>query len=230
MSFSSEIKNELLDNRPKDFHCVKAELYAFLLDAGAPVSEERILERTCCKKSFLRGMFLAAGSAADPKKLYQLEIACHREDTARLVVSVLSDFGISAKTIVRKSNYVIYLKDGDRVADFLAAVEAVKSLLKLEDVRVYKELAGRINREVNRDTANINKRVQASVTIRKDIEKIESTIGLQSLPQAIREAAIIRKEHPDETLEELGSYFDPPLGKSGINHRLRRLKEIAESL
>lgn len=230
MSFSSEIKKELAEITPKDAHCAQAELYAFLLNAGAETADTRLLERTCCRKAFLRGMFLSSGSAADPNKLYQLEIICHRKETASLCLSVMEDFGIKAKTVVRKSNYVIYLKDGDRIADFLAAVEAVKALLKLEDVRVYKEVAGKINREVNRDTANLNKRVNASVRRQKEIALIEATIGLDALPPAIREAAMIRKAHPDATLNELGAYFDPPIGKSGINHRLRRLKEIADSL
>ena len=196
---------------------------------GARISQN-LLQKTCCRKAFLRGMFLAAGSVSDPSKSYHLEIAPLSEEDAMSVLKLLSSIGFSARKTQRKARSVVYLKEGEQISDFLGAIGATKSLMKLENARILRDIAGNINRQVNFEAANLKKTGIASLRQLEDIELIERTVGIHSLPLSLQQAAKLRIENPDGSLQELAQSADPPVGKSGINHRLQRIKEIAEKI
>jgi hypothetical protein len=142
----------------------------------------------------------------------------------------MTGFETDAKIVERKERYVVYLKEGSQIVDMLNVMEAYVSLMNLENVRILKEMRNSVNRKVNCETANISKTVNAAVKQIEDITKIRDTIGLDELPPHLKEMALLRLEYPDAPLKELGNYLDPPVGKSGVNHRLRRLSEIADTI
>lgn len=189
-----------------------------------------LLQKTCCRKAFLRGMFLAAGSVSDPSKSYHLEIAPLSEGDAAGVIKLLSSIGFQAKCARRKGRSVVYLKDGEQISDFLGSVGATQSLMKLENARILKDIAGNINRQVNFEAANLKKTGIASGRQMEDIALIERTIGIHSLSEPLQQTARLRIEHPDGSLKELAEASNPPVGRSGINHRLQRLSELAAKL
>jgi DNA-binding transcriptional regulator WhiA len=189
-----------------------------------------LVQNTCCRKAFLRGAFLASGSISDPAKSYHFEIVCSSMEQAMQLQKILIDFAADAKIVERKGHYVVYLKEGSQIVDILGSMEAFVSLMNLENVRILKEMRNSVNRKVNCETANISKTVSAAVKQVEDIERIRDTIGIDALPVSLREIAQVRLEYPEAPLKELGTYLDPPVGKSGVNHRLRRLSEIAERL
>ncbi len=199
-------------------------------DGSLPVPGSMIIQMSCCRRAFLRGSFLAAGSISDPAKSYHFEIVCPTEEKAGQIRSVMATFDIDAKTVMRKHSYVVYIKEGDQIADILNVMEASNSLMAFENIRIVKEMRGNVNRQVNCETANISKTVSAAVKQTDDILYIRDTIGLDKLPKQLREMAEARLERPDATLKELGEDLDPPVGKSGVNHRLRKLCEIAADL
>ncbi len=186
-----------------------------------------LLRRTCCKRAFIRGAFLAAGSISDPNKSYHFEIVCPKPEQAEQLQKLLLEFETDAKIVERKGHYVVYLKEGAQIVDILGGMEAYVSLMNLENVRILKEMRNSVNRKVNCETANISKTVNAAVKQIEDITRIRDTIGFDELPVHLREIAKLRLEYPDAPLKELGTYLTPPVGKSGVNHRLRRLSEIA---
>lgn len=188
------------------------------------------LERTCCKRAFIRGAFLASGSMSDPNKAYHLEIVCRTPEQAARLQELMREFETDPKVVERKNYYVVYLKEGAQIVDMLNVMEAYVSLMNLENVRILKEMRNTVNRKVNCETANISKTVNAAVKQIADIELIRDTKGLDSLPLALREMAQIRLDHPEAPLKDLGTYMDPPVGKSGINHRLRKLAAVAEAI
>lgn len=189
-----------------------------------------ILQNTCCKRAFIRGAFLAGGSMSDPNKSYHFEIVCHTHEQAKQLQSVMQSFDTDAKIVERKGHHVVYLKEGSQIVDMLNVMEAYVALMNLENVRILKEVRNTINRKVNCEAANINKTVNAAVKQVEDIELIRERIGLDNLPENLREMALLRLEYPEATLKELGNYLEPPVGKSGVNHRLRKLSAIAEDL
>ena len=188
------------------------------------------LEKTCCKRAFIRGAFLASGSMTDPNKAYHFEIVCRTPEQASRLQELMREFETEPKVVERKNYYVVYLKEGSQIVDMLNVMEAYVSLMNLENVRILKEMRNSVNRQVNCETANISKTVNAAVKQIADIELIRDTEGLDSLPLPLREMAMVRMEYPEAPLKDLGQYMDPPVGKSGINHRLRKLSEIAEEL
>lgn len=188
------------------------------------------LEKTCCKRAFIRGAFMASGSMTDPNKSYHFEIVCRTPEQAARLQELMREFETDPKIIERKNYYVVYLKEGSQIVDMLNVMEAYVSLMNLENVRILKEMRNSVNRQVNCETANISKTVNAAVKQIADIELIRDTDGLDSLPLPLREMAIIRLEHPEAPLKELGKYMDPPVGKSGINHRLRKLAAVADGI
>lgn len=188
------------------------------------------LEKTCCKRAFIRGAFMASGSMTDPNKSYHFEIVCRTPEQAARLQELMREFETDPKIIERKNYYVVYLKEGSQIVDMLNVMEAYVSLMNLENVRILKEMRNSVNRQVNCETANISKMVNAAVKQIADIELIRDTDGLDSLPMPLREMAIIRLEHPEAPLKELGKYMDPPVGKSGINHRLRKLAAVADAI
>lgn len=194
-----------------------------------PVSR-MLLKSTCCQRAFLRGAFLSVGSMSDPKKSYHLEFDCIDRAKAEQLQEVIGAFGIESKIILRKKYYVVYLKEGSGIVDLLNVCGAPVSLMNLENTRILKEMRNSVNRRVNCETANIAKTVNAAARQVEDIEYIRAHYGFQNLPAALREMALIRLENPDTPLKELGECFTPPIGKSGVNHRLRKLSELAEKL
>ncbi len=189
-----------------------------------------LVQNSCCRRAFLRGAFLSAGSMSDPEKSYHFEVVCTGEEKARQLMEMMNSFGMDAKVVMRKKNHVVYLKEGAQIVDMLNIMEAHVSLLNLENVRIMKEMRNSVNRQVNCETANINKTVSAAVKQLEDINYIKNTKGLESLPENLREIALVRLEYPQAPLKELGAYLEPAVGKSGVYHRLRRLCEIAEEI
>lgn len=189
-----------------------------------------LLQQTCCKRSFIRGAFLAGGSMSDPEKSYHFEIVGRNGAQAGQLKDVINSFGLDAKIVSRKNHSVVYVKDGAQIVDILNIMEAHVALMNLENVRILKEMRNSVNRKVNCETANIGKTVDAAVKQIRDIEYIRDTAGFSILPDNLRETAVLRLLYPEAPLKELGTYFNPPVGKSGVNHRLRRISEIAARL
>ena len=189
-----------------------------------------VVQNPCCRRAFLRGAFLAAGSVSDPEKFYHLEIVCATEPKAKQIRSIMATFGIEARIVVRKRHYVVYIKEGNQIVDMLNVMEAHRSLMEFENVRILKEMRGNVNRQVNCETANINKTVSAAISQIEDITYIRDRLGFESLPDGLAQIARARLMKPEATLKELGEDLDPPVGKSGVNHRLRKLSELAGKL
>lgn len=189
-----------------------------------------LIKNSCCQRAFLRGAFLSVGSMSDPEKGYHLEFDCSDEAKAKQLQQVIAGFGIETKIIHRKKYYVVYLKEGSAIVDLLNVCGAPISLMNLENTRILKEMRNSVNRRVNCEAANIAKTVNAAARQVEDIEYLRVHYGFQRLPQSLREMAEVRLENPDAPLKELGEYFDPPIGKSGVNHRLRKLSELAEKV
>ena len=189
-----------------------------------------VLQNACCRRAFIRGAFLAAGSISAPEKFYHFEIVCPTEPKAEQLKNIIATFDIEAKIVPRKKYYVVYIKEGSQIVDILNVMEAPVSLMELENIRIVKEMRGSVNRQVNCETANINKTVSAAVKQIEDIRFIQSVAGLSGLPESLQEMARIRLERPEATVKELGEALEPPVGKSGVNHRLRKLSLVAEEL
>lgn len=192
--------------------------------------ENVIVQAVCCKRAYIRGAFIASGSMSDPDKSYHFEIVCGTLKQAEYLRNMINSFEMDAKIVKRKKSYVVYLKEGSQIADVLNIMEAHVALLELENVRIMKEMRNTVNRKVNCETANINKTVSASVRQMEDIIYIRDNIGFDKLPDGLKDVALTRLKYPDATLKELGGLLENPIGKSGVNHRLRKLSEIAEKL
>lgn len=189
-----------------------------------------LIKTKCCKKSFLKGAFLGAGSVTDPEKSYHLEILCNSEQLAQELKKLINTFGLHAKETQRKKNYLVYLKEGEQIMDTLNILGAHGKLLAFENTRILKEMRNKTNRISNCDNANMDRAIVASSKQVESINKIEKQKGLNFLPPKLYQVAIVRKENPEVTLTELGELMDPPMGKSGVNHRLKKIQEIAEKL
>ena len=188
------------------------------------------VQAVCCKRAFLRGAFLASGSMSDPGKSYHFEIVCNTLERAQYLCGLMQDFELDARIVRRKKNIIVYLKEGDRIVDVLNVMDAPLALMELENVRILKDMRNNVNRKVNCETANINKTVSAAVRQRDDIAYIRDTVGLSGLPEGLRDVALTRLAYPDASLKELGELLEEPVGKSGVNHRLRKLSEMADKL
>ena len=292
MSFSGEVKEELLKQYASSEHCVYAELAAIIMFGGRKRTKsdnmdflpekgeikvflstdndfvrqkaftlckknitikvdaekgilmfpaefmkkyitpdpEGSLKRQCCKRAFLRGTYLCIGSMSNPGKSYHLEFDCITKEQACLLQELIAEFDIPAKIALRKKYYVVYVKEGSAICDMLNIMGAHVSLMDFENHRIVKEVRNSVNRKVNCETANIRKTVNAAAGQVKDIMLIEKVYGFGKLPENLREIAELRLEHQEATLQELGEMLTPPVGKSGVNHRLRKLSMIAESI
>ena len=200
------------------------------LNMDYELSGSAVLKRTCCRRAFLRGAFLSSGSVTDPEKNYHFEITGSSEALVAQLKDFLRFFGLDAKIVLRKKYYVVYLKEGTMISDVLTIMGANVSMMKFENVRIVKDVRNTVNRRVNCETANINKTVSAARKQIEDIEYIQNTVGLDKLPHNLRDIAALRLEEPDATLKELGEMSEPPVGKSGVNHRLRKLSQIAQNI
>ena len=199
----------------------------FALRGGLP---ERLLGRQCCQRAFMRGAFLGCGSVADPASKYHLEFAAGRESFANAFANFLQKCELNAKVVNRKNVFVVYLKESEQIISLLGMMGAHEALLRMESARVVKAVRNRANRAANCDNANMDKAINASIRQVETIEWLEANMGLERLTPALEQVARARLENRNATLEELGAMIEPPLGKSAVNHRLRRIEELAAKL
>lgn len=188
-----------------------------------------LLTKQCCKRAFLRGAFLGGGSISRPSSDYHLEMVTGNEDFARSIIKVMHTFSMKARLTDRKNDYIVYLKDGESITNFLRVIGAHNSMMEFEGVRVLKEMRNNVNRRVNCETANLGKVVKAAVRQVNCIKFIDEHMGLSELPEALQETAKLRLKYPEASLNELVEYSGG-IGKSGINHRLKKLQEMAIGL
>ncbi|MGL5417543.1 MAG: DNA-binding protein WhiA [Clostridium sp.] len=192
--------------------------------------EKEMVDSDVTKRAYVRGAFLGGGSISNPEKTYHLEFVTHSEEYANELCKLINTFGLNSKVIARKNSHIIYIKEGEQIVDLLNILGAHTCLLELENIRIKKEMRNNVNRLVNCETANLSKTVNAAVRQVESIELIKSSIGLQRLPKNLQEIADLRLKYPEESLKELGEMLDPPVGKSGVNHRLRKIEKIAEEV
>jgi len=252
MSFSQEIKAELETVVPNARHCLLAEITAintyalkeltkdtpqgrkaFTLQAKTSMIKKYVeasAKNSCCQRAYLRGAFLTCGSISNPEKSYRLEFVCDEFEKANLLLSYLNAFDIEGKITDRRDTFVLYVNEAESIVDILNIMGAHKAVMMLESLRVEKDFRNLINRKVNCEAANIAKAASAAHRQIEDIELIKKYMGLDRLPEALRQMALVRLEHAESSLQELGGYLDPPVGKSGVNHRLRKLSEIADNI
>ena len=211
MSFASDIKNELLELK--------------MWDINSNMKQDEQIARLCIREAFIK-----SGSMNDPNKKYHLQIMFKTKKKAEEMQVLLLNFNIHAKIIKKEKEYMLYLKDGEEISNFLALIGANKSVIKFEEVRVLKETRNDINRLVNCETANLNKTINTAVKQIEDIKIIKSKKRFNELSEGLKEIAEVRLNNPDMPLAELGKQLSKPIGKSGVNHRMKKISEIAEEL
>lgn len=206
----------------------------WLTKNGMPIIRNRmyspVVSGICCRRAYIRGVFISVGSVNDPEKNYHLEFVMPSIELAEQLRDLVNTFDLDSKVVERKDHYIVYLKEGEQIVDLLNVMGAHVALMNLENVRIVKEMRNDINRKVNCETANLNKVVLAAVKQLEDITYIQQSIGLDNLPWQLEEVARLRLEYPDTSLKELGTYLAEPVGKSGVNHRLRKISNLAETL
>lgn len=192
--------------------------------------EPLVIQSSCCKQAFMRGAFLASGSISDPHKFYHLEFVCPSNEKAEQLRDIINGFEMEAKIVPRKHSFIVYLKEGDQIVNLLTHMGAYTSIMRMENIRIEKDIKNTINRQTNCEVANSQKTIVAALNQIEDIRLIESTVGLESLPADLQEIASIRLQNIDISLQKLGDMLSPPLGKSGVNHRLKKMKKMADSI
>ncbi|EQC0695158.1 DNA-binding protein WhiA [Listeria innocua] len=190
------------------------------------------VKKRSAKRAYLRGAFLASGSVNNPEtSSYHLEIFSVYEEHNEAICALMNQFDLNARTLERKNGFITYLKEAEKITEFLSIIGATSALLHFEDVRIMRDMRNSVNRLVNCETANLNKTINAAVRQIDNIKYIQSTVGLEALPERLREIAALRIANEDVTLKELGEMLTTgQVSKSGINHRLRKLDQIAERL
>ncbi|MCM3410356.1 DNA-binding protein WhiA [Metabacillus litoralis] len=193
---------------------------------------ENLVKKKCCKRSYIRGAFLAGGSVNNPEtSSYHLEIFSLYKEHNDSLCELMNTFDLNSKTLERKKGFITYLKEAEKITEFLNVIGAHQALLRFEDVRIVRDMRNSVNRLVNCETANLNKTIGAALRQVENIRFIDDKIGLDALPDKLREIAKLRVEYQDVTLKELGEMVSSgTISKSGINHRLRKLDQIAEQL
>ena len=186
-----------------------------------------VLEESHCRTAFLRGAFLAGGSVNDPAKSYHMELVTSHFNVSRELAALLPEVGFEAKQTTRKSNYVTYFKPSETIADFLTAIGAPVAAMDVMNAKLEKHLRGSVNRRVNCDSANLDKTVDAALVQVEAIRRYAAVHGLDALPDKLRQTAKLRVEYPELTLSQLAELCDPPVTKSCLNHRLRKLMGLA---
>ncbi|GAA3403320.1 DNA-binding protein WhiA [Paenibacillus hodogayensis] len=196
-----------------------------------PGIDKRIVRGNCCKRAYLRGAFMAGGSVNNPEgSSYHLEIASMYEEHCHALCQLANRFQLNARCIERKKGYVFYMKEGEKIIQFLNLIGAHQALLRFEDVRIMKDMRNSVNRIVNCETANLNKTIGAAVRQIDNIRFLQKEVGLEQLPEKLREVAEVRLLHPDMNLKEVGELLKGNVSKSGVNHRLRKLDDLAEKM
>lgn len=192
------------------------------------LTKEQLLEKAENGKALIRGAFLGAGSINNPENLYHLEISFINQENMEFTKNIIENFSIKMKELVSKNKYSLYLKDGEEISNFLALIGANKAVMKFEDIRIQKEMRGKVNRIVNCETANLNKTINAAIEQISAIKKLQKTGEFNKLDENLKEIAKLRLENPDISLTELGKMLKNPIGKSGVNYRLKKIMEIAD--
>lgn len=209
--------------------CIEDKEIAGMIKAA--LTSNTIAIKSCCRRAYIRGAFLAVGSVSDPEKSYHLEFVCTDEREAEVIHDMLSTFSVDAKIIVRKKYYVLYVKDGAQIVDILNIMGAHVALMEFENTRILKEVRNSVNRKFNCEMANIGKTVSAA---QKQIDDINTLMKYpevyKRIPDSLKNMAELRLSYPEASLKELGEMLSPPVGKSGVNHRLRKLSELAETV
>lgn len=200
------------------------------IEENFSITNNIVIMKDCCKRAFIRGAFMAAGSISDPNKSYHFEIKCNSNKKSEQLINLLKNYDIDGKMVARKGSYVVYIKEGEGIVDVLNVMEAHVSLMEMENIRILKGMSNYYNRQVNCETANIKKTVATSVRQIEDINYIIKNKGISYLPTKLQDIALVRIDNPDASLQELGEMLNPPLGKSGVNHRLRKICQIADDL
>ncbi|MCE5190350.1 MAG: DNA-binding protein WhiA [Actinomycetia bacterium] len=186
-----------------------------------------LVKKDCCAISYLRGAFLGGGFVADPHGDFHFELTAESEQVAQDLTAIMGRFDIRARMTQRRGTYAVYLKGAEPIVTFLALVGAHHALLRTEDVRIIKGVRNDVNRLVNAETANLQKSAEAAISQVEAIRRLATSSGLENLPPALQEVALLRLEYPDASLRELGELAEPPLSKSAVYHRIRRLEELA---
>lgn len=189
-----------------------------------------VLEEDCCRQSFMRGAFFTGGSITDPQKRYHLELVTDHYSVSRETYALLLEMGFQPKSTSRKGNYITYFKQSEAIEDFLTTIGAPVAAMEIMSAKITKEMYNSVNRRVNCDTANVAKTVEASSEHIEAIRKIEQAGGLDNLPDKLRETAVLRIENPELSLTQLAELLVPPVTKSCLYHRLRKLVEIAKEV
>lgn len=209
----------------KELHIVSE---GFVFTSGI---NSELTRKNCCKRAYLRGAFLAGGSVNNPEgSSYHLEISSMYEEHCQALVELANEFHLNARCIERKKGFIFYIKEGEKIIELLNIIGAHQALFKFEDVRIMRDMRNSVNRIVNCETANLNKTIGAAVRQIDNIKLLQKEVGLENLPDKLREVAEIRLAHPDMNLKEVGEMLKIPVSKSGVNHRLRKIDELAEKI
>jgi len=202
-----------------------------LIDGEGNIRREvdwKMIGKICCKRAYLRGVFMCKGFINRPEGNYHLEIVLNDNSMAHDIKKILTKLKVEARIGERKNNLIVYIKDSEKIVDFLRVIEASKALLDFENVRIIKSMRNQVNRQVNCETANLSKTIDASVRQIELIENLIARMGIDKIPKQFRELAVLRIDHPDSTLRELGLMMTPPLTKSGVAYRMRKMELYAE--
>lgn len=214
----------------EDAKQVQGVLQTIKYDMNVSTISPLVLKSICCKRAFLRGAFLSIGSMSNPEKGYHLEFVCDDIEQALQLQEIMALFEVEGKIVTRKKYQILYVKESEGIVELLNVMGAHVALMNLENLRILKDMRNSINRRVNCEAANINKTVNAATKQIEDIQYIRDHYGFENLSEQLREMAAVRLEYPDASLKELGEYLEPKVGKSGVNHRLRKLGELADKL
>lgn len=228
-----DVVYELIVEDDNDLKKIFSEVAMFNIDVNLEIiidDNGKIKEKECCMKSFLRGVFLGSGSIMEPSNGNHLEIVLNSEQNANYINSVLAKLGINAKMMKRKKNLVIYLKDSEAISDFLRIIGSNRGTIEYEGVQVEKEYRNNVNRKINCEVANIDKVAVASSEQLKDIMLLKETKKYAKLPKNLKEIAELRIKYPEASLDKIGSMLTPSLSRSGVSHRFKKIKELAEEV
>lgn len=226
--YSIKIAGDAVENFLDDTRLnVHDEINFINFDFGIP---EDLINKDCCKRAYIRGCFMGCGSISDPEKSYHAEFVNNKEVHSEGLCELLKSYDIKAKRVYRKNYYVTYIKESDQICDLMNLMGAYNALLDYENVRAVKETRNRINRVINCETANLDKIVDTSMRQINNIRVLKKYKVIDRLPENLRDLAYLRVKHSNASLKELGQMLKPPLGKSGVNHRLKKIEEIAEEL
>lgn len=234
MSFSQDIKDEILEQDISKECCVLAERYGELITTPESKKIEvakihRMLENKCCIAAFIKGVFLGSGCIVEPKSEYHLELSMQEEEKVEIVCRFLKKMKLRPKYVKRTNGYVIYIKESEQISRFLSYLQTNKALLYFEQVRVEKDVKNNINRYTNCEAANIAKTAKTSVKHIDAINYLRKHKIFEQLPITLQEVAELREKHSEDSLDELASKSKQKLSKSGVNHRLTKLIKIANT-